>query len=143
VLFNKDWWELSQASEKAGNNIQWIKVFEIREKLDVYSTSLMPWKCSSSGISDNALLQQVELSKLRRPSPHNLEVIRKWLQWPEYGNFFLRGIEAEVWEEANATDLVALSESQREQHIFSRWYSEKFLAYFHRCLGYRFRVMNA
>ena len=37
--FNKNWWELSQASEKAGNSIQWLKVLEVREKLNVYSTS--------------------------------------------------------------------------------------------------------
>ncbi|KAI9876633.1 MAG: hypothetical protein M1830_006055 [Pleopsidium flavum] len=124
VLFNKDWWELSQASEKAGNNLQWIKVLETREKLKVYN---------------NALLQQVELFKLGRPSRHNLEVIRKWLQWPEYGNFFLRGAEAQVWEDVNATDLVALCDSQHEQDIFSRWYHDRLLAYFHQCLGYRFR----
>lgn len=41
--FNKDWWELSQASEKAGNNIQWLKALEIRETLGVYSTSSPPW----------------------------------------------------------------------------------------------------
>ncbi len=43
LQFNKDWWELSQASEEAGNNIQWLKILEIRETLGVYSTSLPPW----------------------------------------------------------------------------------------------------
>lgn len=37
LQFNRDWWELSQASGKDGNNIQWLKVLEIREKLEMYS----------------------------------------------------------------------------------------------------------
>lgn len=92
-------------------------------------------------ILDNALLQQAELSRLHQPSQHNLEVIRKWLQLPEYGNFFLRGTEASVWDDPYSTDLVALSDSQQEQDLFSRWYRYKFLAFFHQCVGYRFRVI--
>lgn len=46
LRFNKDWLELSQASEEAGNHIQWLKVLEIRETLDVYSTSSPPWSVS-------------------------------------------------------------------------------------------------
>ncbi|KAI9716455.1 MAG: hypothetical protein M1812_005350 [Candelaria pacifica] len=123
-LYHRSWWELSQGTGEKYNNTQWTKVLEIRDKLEKYNATL---------------LQNAEVFKLQKPRGHDLRILRKWLQAPEYGNFFLRGTEAQVWDQQNEGDLMALSHRSNEQDIFSRWLAESFMRYFHQSCWYRMK----
>ncbi|KAI9696593.1 MAG: hypothetical protein M1836_005612 [Candelina mexicana] len=123
-IYHRSWWELSQAPEEKHSNPQWVKVLEIREKLELYNITL---------------LRIVEVFKLDQPRRHSLKILRRWLQAPEYGNFFLRGTEAQIWDQKNDGDLIALSHNSNEQDLFSSWLAEKFIKFFHQTCGYRFK----
>jgi hypothetical protein len=90
--------------------------------------------------TDEAVMQQSGLAKLRDPSKHDLISIREWLETPNMGNLSLIGIDRTTWGEGRSIDpvhdLMSLSSSQNEDR-FSRWLNERFLAWFHRIFWHR------
>ena len=48
-----------------------------------------------------------------------MDVLREWLDRPEGGDFFLRGREADIWEEER--DVIALAPQQAENDCLTRW----------------------
>ncbi|KAA6411901.1 MAG: hypothetical protein FRX48_04051 [Lasallia pustulata] len=97
-LSHQSWRSLVLAHEQGdASTSQWQKVLEIRDKLKEYNAALLEYR---------------ELCKLQMPNQRSLEALREWLARPECGDYFLRGIEADVWdadEAEQADDLVSLS----------------------------------
>ncbi|KAG8534292.1 uncharacterized protein KY384_001136 [Bacidia gigantensis] len=93
-----------KGSGNTNNDLQWRKVVEIRGVLEAYSY-LFP--------EDTALLQFAQLQQLSKPTTSNLSVLKEWLERPEGGDFFLRGREAEMWD--NGRDTITTS-SLRAEH---------------------------
>ncbi|KAG2415840.1 hypothetical protein HFD88_007032 [Aspergillus terreus] len=102
--------------------LQWKKFLEIRELLSKYN---------------DALLQQVQLLRLRAPEPAEVAEFRDWLTDKEGGRqFFILQTEKDVWSEGNQHDLIALCRRQDGVDHFTRWIFKQ-LARFHRRWGYR------
>ena len=87
---------------------------------------------------DDALLRYASVARLEKPSDRNSDLLREWLDRPEGGDFFLRGREAEIWD--NKTDLVALSQSEIGKDCLSRWISDLLIPWYHEIWGHRTKV---
>ena len=91
---------------------------------------------------DAALVQQSVVSHLADPDPHDLRSLQDWLERPAFGNRSLIGADRDVWgatdEPSNVVDhdLLAVS-STRDRDIFSMWFSQRFIPWFHQKLWYR------
>ena len=55
------------------------------------------------------------------------------------GNFPLRGVDRHAWNETYESDLIALRRRETPDH-FSRWFINTVVPYFHRIVGWRFKV---
>ena len=117
-----------------GEDHQWLKVKEIREKLKLYSGYLSMRASRRRSLTeplDELLLQQNELHKLAAPNPYDLTHLREWLTDKRYGARFLEPPE-DAWDPEFAADLVALSRRDKEGDVFSRWFSSSLWPWIHR-----------
>lgn len=93
--------------------------------------------------SDAALLEYREICKLQTPNQRSLEALREWLGRPRCGDYFLRGIEADVWdpdEPAHASDLISMSEVHVDRDGFSRFLAFYIVPLYHRYFHSKVKV---
>lgn len=81
-----------------------------------------------------------EIQKLPRPSKRNVKVLQEWLERPEGGDFFLRGREAEIWDQDK--DLVTLSNASANRDRLTGLITDSIIPWYHCRLGYRFKVRS-
>lgn len=89
---------------------------------------------------DDALLQYTKLQEFEAPSHRPVEVLKGWLDRPEGGDFFLRGREAEIWDEDK--DLIAVAPSQDRGDSLIWLISDKIVPWYHRRWGHRKKVTS-
>lgn len=65
-------------------------------------------------------------------------MLKGWLDRPEGGDFFLRGREAEIWNEDN--DLIAVAPSQERGDSLTWLISDKIVPWYHHRWGHRKKV---
>ncbi|KAI1448152.1 hypothetical protein F5Y02DRAFT_377510 [Annulohypoxylon stygium] len=124
--YEEDWWKLAHGGTKSGR-AQWKKVCCIREKLEQYN---------------EALLQQVRISKLDEPNPTDLEFLRSWFERPSMGCFPIRGLDYKAWEQTFENDLVAIKPRVLPDP-FSKWITDTLIPLYHRIFGVKFRTADA
>ena len=78
------------------------------------------------------------MQKLLKPSKNDLQLLKEWLERPEGGNFFLRGREANIWD--NDLDVVATSGNKAEQDSFTKLVADKVVPWYHHRWGFRRKV---
>ena len=66
-----------------------------------------------------------------------MDVLREWLDRPEGGDFFLRGREADIWEEER--DVIALAPQQAENDCLTRWIGDTLVPWYHYRWGHRYK----
>ena len=86
------------------------------------------------------MLRQSALLSLDTPSDQDVIFLRNWLDDPRKGKSFLEDLEKDTWDEANGFELVSLRKTCEENDALSRWIKGKFLRWFHRHIGYKFKV---
>ena len=97
---------------------------------------------------DEALLQYKQMCALQNPTKHDLSRLREWLERPEGGDNFMRGVEREIFhkdarldaDQERASDLVTMSREAMEHDFFSRWLTDEVLHKFHSTIGRHFKV---
>lgn len=63
----------------------------------------------TNAATDEALLQQAQLSQLPRPEKHDTRLLQEWLRRKKGGDLFLKGIEDGPYLEGEEDDLVVVS----------------------------------
>ncbi|MCJ1452195.1 hypothetical protein MMC28_002537 [Mycoblastus sanguinarius] len=112
--FQYDWFCLQKSFEDGGDPFQWEKVLEIRKKLSEY----------------------IQVAAISSPTPHNVTLLREWLERPKYGKGFLRGVEAKAWDlEKGTQDFITLSNQQVERDGLSRFIYWLVPGIYHRLWG--------
>lgn len=119
----RDWWSLANG-ESDGDREQWQKVLELRAKLDIYN---------------DAALKQAQLSRLDRPSCHDIEFLRTWLERPTMGNFPLVGLDRNTWSSIYENDLMAVRTRPSSDYL-SDWITHTIVPSFHRMVGEKYKV---
>ena len=95
---------------------------------------------SNQLVKDTTLLQLSQISALPQPTPHNLSLLRSWLERPRYGDAFLRGIESKTWDPEKApTQFITLSPQPAEQDALSSALRNFIPGFFHRHIGHRWK----
>ncbi|KUJ21246.1 uncharacterized protein LY89DRAFT_561961, partial [Mollisia scopiformis] len=94
----------------------------------------------SDGDADEAVLQQSAISRLANPEKHDLRALQDWLEREAFGNLALIGADRETWgrtdQPFDSHDLFTLNSGGCEDK-FSRWFSRKFIAWFHYTFRHR------
>ncbi|EPE28076.1 hypothetical protein GLAREA_04867 [Glarea lozoyensis ATCC 20868] len=126
-IYSKDWYWLSCSAED-GNSEQLQTVRIIRKKLKQYN---------------DAVIQQSTIQNLPYPRAHALKVLWEWLRRPSMGNRGLVGLDHQIWggEDSPANhniDLLSL-DATKNADVFSNWFSEKLLVFYHIVIGSRFQ----
>lgn len=57
------------------------------------------------------------------------------------GSFPLLGFDRDTWDPKNETDLIAIK-PRAAPDIFSKWFTEGFVPYYHRIIGKKFKVCH-
>jgi cellulose synthase/poly-beta-1,6-N-acetylglucosamine synthase-like glycosyltransferase len=89
------------------------------------------------GVTDEALLRTAEIKRLAKPLSCDFEYLREWLERPQAGNHFLRGIEADAWRPEHLADLVVLSRPPKDRDRFAQFMSDTVVPWFHRRIGHK------
>ena len=87
---------------------------------------------------DEALLRYVQLQKISKPYANHINLLKEWLDRPEGGDFFLRGYEAEIWQDDG--DIIALSDAHIGQDSCTRFINGRIAPLYHHLFGLSFRV---
>ena len=90
--------------------------------------------------ADDALLRYSHVQEIRKPKVEVTKTFQEWLDRPEGGDFFLRGREAEIWEDE--ADLVTLDKSAAEDDSLTRLISDRLIPWYHYRWGHRLRVSH-
>ncbi|EON64338.1 hypothetical protein W97_03569 [Coniosporium apollinis CBS 100218] len=125
-----DWFWLSR-SELDGDQKQWNKFCNIREKLREYN---------------EAIIQQATIAALPEPSAYDLNDIQRYLAAPEMGRQAFRGADQYIWgstvdSTGHAPDLISLR-GRHSEDPFSKWVTEKFTLRVFQCFGYKFKKIH-
>jgi hypothetical protein len=88
---------------------------------------------------DAALLQTAQVHGLPKPVECDMAFLREWLERPHGGDYFLKGLEGDPWDQEYSADLVVLSGSQSEQDRFAQYMSDKIVPLYHRYIGHRMK----
>ncbi|KAF9894405.1 hypothetical protein FE257_007908 [Aspergillus nanangensis] len=117
-------WELkSSADDDSVDPFQWDKIKEIRELLYQYNA---------------AILQQTQILDFHPPAKAEAAGLREWLRRPEGGGGIFEPLaEADVWSEANESDMIAIYRQQNEVDDFTKWICTVFLHWYHDHWGHR------
>ncbi|KAF3002320.1 hypothetical protein E8E14_005227 [Neopestalotiopsis sp. 37M] len=109
-------------SKEEPNSLQYHKLKDIQAKLVEYNT---------------LLLQVTNIARLEQPAVHNLAALQEYLRDSKGGNSYLQGIEAFIWDQEHAPDLIAIRPDRPDQDAFSRWLTKYPVLLYHRLLGHR------
>lgn len=83
------------------------------------------------------MLQTAQIYGLAKPLEADLTFLRDWLERPEGGYYFLKGIEADPWDLKYSPDLVVLSENAGRRDRFAQFMSERIIPFYHRRIGHK------
>ena len=85
---------------------------------------------------DTLLNHMDKILQLEDARASNVKFLTDWLARKAGANFFLSaaGIESEVWDSQNLSDLVALG---KRHDRFSRWLGDHLIPFYHRHVGHR------
>lgn len=109
-------------------------------KLILFLRSYIPSPTANQNYNiDKRIARQTLVTSRSVPNRYNLNFFRKWLEDSRMGNFPLRGADRHAWSETYESDLIALRE-QETLDYFSRWFINTIVPYFHRIIGWRFKV---
>jgi len=100
-----------------GDDLQWNKLMQLREKITEYN---------------NALLQVAALNKLPAAEEYDVNFLVDWLDRPDQGKRFLRGLESQTWGGKNQRDLVAVSARGIHNDPFTSWITDRLFPFLHR-----------
>lgn len=89
-------------------------------------------------LQDNALLQYSQIDRLERPNNMDVKNLQEWLNRPEGGDFFLRGREAEIWQ--NEEDLITFANRKGESDSLTRLINEQLAPWYYYRWGYWVKV---
>jgi hypothetical protein len=89
---------------------------------------------------DKALLRFGEVCALEEANKADLKILREWLARKHGGHCFLKGYEADIWNEDHEKDLVSVTAPSRNKDALSHWVDLYILPIYHRVLGRRFKV---
>ncbi|KAL8840376.1 MAG: hypothetical protein Q9176_003869 [Flavoplaca citrina] len=92
-------------SSGSDHQLQWNKALEIRDKLERY------------------------IQALPAPSIRDLRTLQEWLDRPDGGDFFLRGREAEMWEDEG--DVLTLSSHQANKDTVTGFVNDVVVPWYH------------
>ena len=84
---------------------------------------------------DSALLKARDVFNMAQPTQQDVAFLQTWLSRPAFGDNFLRGYEASIWDSENIKDFVALATRPGERDIFTDWMATTVLPVFHRYIG--------
>jgi hypothetical protein len=91
--------------------------------------------------TDEALLQQAQILRLRDANKSDLNVVREWILHPDGGKDFFWGREADPWKKENTEDLVSLTGCLDGKDRFTLWIRDKVVPYVHSRCCWRIKVM--
>ncbi|KAL9042553.1 MAG: hypothetical protein Q9214_003742 [Letrouitia sp. 1 TL-2023] len=107
-----------------------------------FSSSFYDLKESAGTGNDSqwhsALLQFMDIQRLAKPMPRDIDFLREWLDRPEGGDFFLRGREADTWH--SSSDFIKLCGQQSDIDALTRAIYNKIIPWYHHVWGHRMRV---
>ncbi|KAL8993953.1 MAG: hypothetical protein Q9169_005959 [Polycauliona sp. 2 TL-2023] len=131
-------------SHGSPHDTQWSKVLEVREKLEQYSklgATSSPWSADTKtfGSKDKALVLYSRVQALPDPCDRDLHTLQEWLDRPEGGDFFLRGREADTWNDEH--DVLALSSRQANRDSVTALVNDRIIPWYH-CLRSRWDKPN-
>jgi len=95
---------------------------------------------------DQALLQQIEISKQDGPTERDLRVLRNWLITADGNDSALVGPGAAAWHIRDEqsfhceNDFVVFSAAHRYRDRFERWTGDTVLGKYHRFIARHFKV---
>ncbi|CAG8960936.1 hypothetical protein HYFRA_00002474 [Hymenoscyphus fraxineus] len=144
LISAKDWASLAYSEDK-NDLTQWKKMLEIRQRLKEYSMTSQPLsRTNFQGRklifkADEAFAQVAFMTSMKSPNPYDLQFFRSWLERPKMGNFPILGPDQYVWDVGNEADLVAIQRRKGEDFL-TRWFIDKVIPSFHRCLGKYFKA---
>ena len=81
-----------------------------------------------------------KLCTFEQANRSDLETLQDWLESKEGGNCFLRGYEADTWDQSNEEDLVSMTNRDREMDVLSKWIDVNVIPLYDRFLGHRLKV---
>ncbi|MCJ1250627.1 hypothetical protein MMC30_007855 [Trapelia coarctata] len=125
--FPFSWSALKASTGKAGDDLQYRLVMEIRAALDKYYV---------------ALLQQAAISRLDSASTSDHKFLQAWLDHPDGGKLFLRGREANPWRDEHFKDLVCLSGRRGEDNLLTQILIKRAIPWFHHYFGHLVKVIS-
>lgn len=134
-------------SSATRKDLEWRKALEVRDKLKEYSKWLSLISRSRRLAADryvhedNALMQFSQLQAMRKPKAEYAKTLRGWLDRPEGGDFFLRGREAEIWEDE--VYLITMDKTVTEDDSLTHLISGKFIPWYHYRWGHRVEMRHA
>lgn len=89
---------------------------------------------------DKALLRFRKICALEEANKADLKTLREWLERKRGGHFFLKGYEADIWNEDHEKDLVSMTAGSQNKDILSHWVDLYILPLYHQVLGHRVKV---
>jgi hypothetical protein len=81
------------------------------------------------------------MSRLRSPTPHDIEILRSWLARPTLGNARLLGPGRDAYNAGNENDIVGLK-AKPTPDVFSRWFTDKLIPKWHRMVWEKPKVFR-
>ncbi len=102
--------------------------------------------CQLMSPKDQALLQQIEISKQDGPTERDLRVLRNWLITADGNDSALVGPGAAAWHIRDEqsfhceNDFVVFSAAHRYRDRFERWTGDTVLGKYHRFIARHFKV---
>jgi hypothetical protein len=92
-------------------------------------------------VVDDFVIQQSLMQKLSNPSHHDLRSLQDWIERPTMGNLALIGEDKDTWgalgQPLHPNPDLATVTSRLEDDPFSKWFSKRFITWFHHVLGHR------
>jgi len=144
--YSKDWYWLNSSPEEEADE-QLNIVLSIRSKLKEYCKRGQIFLMTTQLISrlDDTVVQQSIIHRFAKPDNHDLRALQDWLERQAFGNLALIGADRGTWGRIDQpinphADLLTLNSTGCEDS-FSRWFSRKFIAWFH--YTFRHRPLNS
>ncbi|KAI3319794.1 hypothetical protein HD806DRAFT_525117 [Xylariaceae sp. AK1471] len=123
-MYDRDWETLSTApSDDPNDPNQWEIVQKMRQKLREYNETL-------------ALLRTVY--QMGPPSRQDLKFLQSWMQTPRMGNVFLLGLDRNIWEETDLSELLCLR-PRASDSWFTKFVMDRLIQLYHYSIGKFFK----
>ena|ERR1700761_6446598 len=88
--------------------------------------------------TDETFFRTRRIFNLEACNKDDLNELRKWISRQGRGGCLLiRGIESQAWEKEYESDIAALSTGYEEKDVFSRWFNDKAITWYHNLMSQR------